>query len=188
MTSAKLIVLALAASIVAAVPAAAQRGMGDPEGVGRWEPAPSTETIEGVVSDVRVAQCAHTTGRADLGAHVFLATADGRTLNVHLGPYEALEDLVAGLDDGDRVTAEAFRTEAMPANHYVAVTITVDDETVRLRDADGLQPVWATGPRAGARIAADDLRPRRGAGPRVRGRAAEVVDGCWWQPPRSGRR
>lgn len=188
MAQTKLAVLAFAALLVAAGPADAQRGVGDPEGVGRWDTPPPTETIAGQVTDVRIAECEHTTGHADLGAHVFLATADGRTLNVHLGPIEALEDFVAGLDDGDSVSAEAFHTEAMPADHFVAVTVTVDGETFRLRAADDLQPVWATGPRAGARIAADDLRPRQGAAPRLRGQAPEVVERCWWHAPRRGQR
>ncbi len=189
MTATTMAALALAALLVGVPPAAAQRGMGDAEGVGRWDTPPPTATVGGTVADVEVAECAHTTGRADLGAHVFLAAADGRTLNVHLGPFAALEDLVATLEDGAEVEAEAFRTDAMPPDHYVAVTVTVDGQTVRLRDGDDLQPLWATGPRAGTRFDAADLeRPRGGTGPRLRGREPRVTDRCWWQPPRRGER
>lgn len=179
----------LAAGLLASAPALAQRGMGDDIGVAQWDTPPQTQPIAGRVSDIQIAECKHTTGKADIGAHVFLDTDDGRTLNVHLGPFDVLEELVENLEDGTPVAAEAFRTEAMPADHFVAVTLTIDGSETRLRAADDLRPVWATGPAGprGPRAGAGRGPGEPGAGPgarepRLRGRGPQVMDDCWWQP------
>ncbi|MFW5833603.1 MAG: hypothetical protein ACOCYE_05855, partial [Pseudomonadota bacterium] len=173
--------LAAAFGLVLAGGAFAQRGMGDPSGVARWDEVPPLQTVAGTVADVRVEACEQTTGPADLGAHVLLDAESGTVLNVHLGPFVAVEDLVGELAEGASVDARAFRTEAMPEHHYVAVELTVDDETTRLRNPDDLQPLWARGPRAGRRFSADDAAGTAAAD-RARGREVRRTDRCWWLP------
>ncbi len=190
------LVAALAA--LTAPPLLAQRGMGDESGIAQWDTLPPTTQISGRVSDLKIAECKSTTGKADLGAHVFLDTDDGRTLNVHMGPYDVLESLVADLEDGTEVSATAFRTDAMPEDHYVAVTVNLAGTETTLRNPDTLRPTWSTELQAGAGQTrqAGEGASRRGEGPgaaergnpRLRGRGPSASEDCWWQPPRRGDR
>jgi hypothetical protein len=167
----------LAAMLVVSVAggAAAQKGAGDPAGVARG-PLPDVVPIAGIVVDAKIARCPNTTGRADVGAHIFVEGADGQRSNVHLGPVAAVDSLLDRLPDGTEVSARVFRTDALPPDHYVAVDVTVDGETVRLRD-DGLRPAWAIGP--GRSGQGQGGQPRRAW-------QAEGPGGCWWIEPEPG--
>lgn len=141
-------VMALALlAIVLAVPAVAQRGTGDSEGIVRQGIQPPLVPLAGTVEEVVIGPCHRTTGRAAIGAHVMLATGDG-VLNLHLGPAAVLDDLVERLAVGTPVTVNAFRTDALPAGAYVAQEVTVGGDTFVLRD-DILRPMWAIGPGGG---------------------------------------
>jgi hypothetical protein len=86
---------------------------------------------------------------------------------------EAVDGILAAAEVGDAVEARVFRTDAMPAGAFAAVTVTLDDGTFRLRDSN-LRPDWARGPAGG------------GAG---RGGAAGRGPGggrCWWELPNGG--
>ncbi|MEY6433058.1 hypothetical protein ABC977_11645 [Thioalkalicoccus limnaeus] len=183
MKHATLIIVAITIALFAAVNAWAQRGVGDDTGVARWPEQPAIQRIAGRVSDVKIAQCEQTTGRADVGAHVFVDTDDGRTLNVHLGPFDVLADLVTNVDDGIRIAARVFRTDSMPPDHFVAITVTIADQETRLRSDDDLRPVWAREPRQRGPRAGDPGHQGQRAY-QLRGRGPVVTDPCWWQPPR----
>ena len=59
------------------------------------------------------------------------------------------------------VTTRVFRTEKMPKGNYNAITITVDNNTMRLREPN-LRPVWAGQARLGrGRHQSDIDRPKR---------------------------
>jgi hypothetical protein len=66
------------------------------------------------------------------------------------------------------IKVEAFRTTKMKDNHFVAMSLTYDDRTVRFRD-ETLRPTWAGGG-GGAWLASDSFsvgarsRPRGGWG------------------------
>ena len=122
----------------------AQRGMGDPVGVARQAVKPEVISLSGEVLAVKTGPCEKTTGRADVGSHVFLKTPKGEKVNIHLGPAAAVDYLVERLPVGKKVTADVFRTAKMPTSHYVAQSLTFDGTTIRLRD-EGLRPFWARG-------------------------------------------
>ena len=71
-----------------------------------------------------------------------------RTLNVHLGPADEGAFLTKQLSAGMNAKLEAFRTEDMQPDHYVARLIQFDDQKVELRDAT-LHPQWAGQPVGG---------------------------------------
>ena len=125
--------------------AEAQRGTGQASGIARQEVEVQRVTLSGVVVEVEAGPCENTTGRSLVGTHFFLQTPDDKTLNIHLGPTDQIETLVPALDVGEEVQVEAFRTERMQADHYVARSITVGDQVLRLRD-ENLRPVWAGPP------------------------------------------
>jgi len=131
-----------------AVPVFAQRGMGDPEGVAQKAVKPALVTLTGKVHEVVTQPCEQTTGRSYLGTHLTLIAPDETELNVHLGPAVRVESIVDQLAKGQRVEVAAFRTDKMPENHYVAQSIVVDEEVLRLRD-ENLRPLWAGGPGRG---------------------------------------
>ncbi|MQX36503.1 hypothetical protein [Roseospira navarrensis] len=170
---------ALAAATLAA-PAAAQRGMGEAQGLTRQGATLPMTMLSGVVRDLKIDTCEQTTGRAVTGVHAIVETPDHGTVNLHLGPAVALEDLTAHLQPGEDLSAEAFRTDIMPADAFVARTVTVDGTTFELRGPT-LRPHWAIGPGGG---------PKGGAG---MGRGGGVGQGmgqgqgmgrsgrpCWW--------
>ena len=74
---------------------------------------------------------------------MFLKMADGRKINLHLGPNTAVERLMTGLKEGTSLRVRAFRTEEMEKNAYVAVSLRGRGRAVVLRDPDTLRPVWA---------------------------------------------
>jgi hypothetical protein len=134
-----LVLLGLATSV-----ALAQRGTGQLSGVARQALEIDTVTLWGTVVEVESHPCESTTGRSPVGTHFFLKTGEDKTLNIHLGPAVQVEPVARALPVGKQVQVQAFRTERMQADHYVAQWITVGDHTLRLRD-DNLRPVWAGG-------------------------------------------
>jgi hypothetical protein len=52
--------------------------------------------------------------------------------------------LVDRLAVGDEVVVQAFRTDALKPDHYIATAVTVDGQVVALRD-ESLRPNWAGG-------------------------------------------
>jgi hypothetical protein len=149
---------------LAAPLALAQRGVGDPAGVARAGVKPAIATLSGTVLEVKTEPCTNTTGRFPLGTHFLLKTAEGQTLNIHLGPATMVETTAKELVRGKAVKVEVFRTEKMQEGHYVARTLTYGERTVTLRD-ETLQPVWAGGAGAGSARGGAGLGPGRGAGP-----------------------
>ncbi len=141
-------VIVVAATVVLfaiAVPVArAQRGVGDPSGVASQAVKPKTVSLSGKLVEVKTGPCESTTGRFPVGTHIILETAPKQQLNIHLGPADAVADIVAKLSPGQALSVKAFRTEKMKENHYVAQSLTFGKTTVALRDA-GLRPVWAGG-------------------------------------------
>jgi len=136
--------LATAGVIGMTMPVYAQRGTGEPEGMARRAAKPPIEQLQGTVQKIITEECENTTGRARVGAHFILRTAEGETRNVHLGPATAPEVKAAvdALSEGQAVTVRGFRTDRMPAGHYNAVKLESADQTVVLRRAD-LRPLWA---------------------------------------------
>ena len=129
---------------VVALPAHAQKGMGEQTGVGRQAAKPEVISLSGKVLAIETGPCKTTTGRADVGSHLLLKTPKGKELNVHLGPTAAVGYIIAQLPVGKKVTVHAFRTTKMPKNHYAAQSLTFGSTTIRLRDAS-LRPFWAGG-------------------------------------------
>ncbi len=122
----------------------AQRGVGDATGIARQPVKPEIVSLSGKIIEIQTGPCAATTGRSLTGAHLIVESPDKQRLNIHLGPADALADVVGGLAAGQEIAVRTFRTERMKENHYVAQTLTADQMTVELRDAD-LRPTWARG-------------------------------------------
>ena len=165
-------------------PVLAQRGTGDEQGIVRSGVAVEPAAVAGIVTDVMQTQCAETTGRSPVGVHLIVDAPDGEPINLHLGPLTAMDDVLAAVQEGDVIQAEAFRTDALAADNYVARTLTVDGRTFALRD-DDLRPVWAggTGQRAG--MGRGDGRGRTGGGQGGRGQGGAQGLGlgfgpCFW--------
>ena len=121
-----------------------QRGMGDNEGVVRQAVETKRMTVEGTVKEIIIEKCENTTGPFVMGMHLLLTTGEKKQYNVHLGPAVLIKDLVKPLEAGQSVTVQAFRTEKMPTEHFVAIALKFDGKTVRLRD-EKLRPAWAGG-------------------------------------------
>jgi hypothetical protein len=161
----------------AASPVAAQRGMGGDEGVARMRVRPEVVTLAGEIVAINVGPCERTTGRARVGVHLLVeraaavekdaserATAPTEAAlepwNIHIGPQLVVYEMLAKFPLGTQVTVAAFRTDKMPANHYVAQKVASEEATVTLRD-ETLRPAWAGSGGPGA-----DDRPTRPTGPR----------------------
>lgn len=155
------IVLAVAIGMLA-VTASAQRGTGADTGVAQRIPSPSIVTKSGKITKVETGPCEGTTGRSLSGVHLLIQEPNGDTLNLHLGPTEALNTVVDRLAPGQSLSFEAFRTDRLPSNHFIAKTLMLDDEVIRLRD-DNLRPSWAYGGRGRGPV--DGRGPGGGWGP-----------------------
>ena len=159
-----------------AMPAAAQKGMGEPTGVARQAVKPPIETMSGAIKNIKVGPCERTTGRSLQGVHLIVQAESGKTINLHLGPAAALDDVLDQLSAGQQVTFEAFRTDAMPQDAYVAKSLKIGDTTFELRD-DNLRPNWAIAARGG-RGGGAGMGAGRGSG---QGRRPGAGGGsCYW--------
>jgi hypothetical protein len=133
-------------------PVVAQRGMGGQAGVARMPVKPEIVTLTGKLTAISVGPCEQTTGRARVGVHLVVeptaptaegaATAKAEPLNIHVGPAAVVQEMLTKFPIGTQMTIAAFRTDKMPANHYVAQSLKSDDASVTLRD-ESLRPVWA---------------------------------------------
>lgn len=141
----------------------AQKGRGDQTGVARSGQVPDVIDLAGTVTGMMSGPCKSTTGRSESGTHLILRTAEGRIINLHLGPTDVLAPYAPLLASGTDVSARAFRTEAMSANAFIAQSLQVGEETIELR-RDDLQPVWALGATDGRRMGGPSGGGRGGGG------------------------
>src|SRR5512144_1433160 len=162
--------MALLLGLLIAVPAAAQKGMGEPTGVARQAVKPPIETMSGTIKDIKIGPCERTTGRSLEGVHLIVQAESGKAINLHLGPAAALEGVLDQLSAGQQITFEAFRTDAMPQDAYVAKSLKAGDATFDLRD-DSLRPKWAGGRGGG---------PGMGAGRGLGQGRGPGGGGCYW--------
>ncbi|MEQ8850110.1 hypothetical protein [Botrimarina sp.] len=154
-----LLVGATAAALLAASPAVSQRGVGEPVGVAQQPDATETVSVSGVLEEVRIGPCEHTTGRSPVGAHLIVAPDDSAAVNVHLGPSAAVDRYVQRLRVGEPIAVEGFTTARLPEGEVVAQKVSQAGTTYVLRD-ENLRPTWARGP--GWRATADAAPPRDG--------------------------
>lgn len=134
--------------VALALPAQAQKGTGEATGLARQGAQPAIETMSGTIKEVKVGPCKDTTGRSLEGMHLFVQTLDRGTVNLHLGPSDALDGALKSLTVGQTITFDAFRTKRLPKDAYIAKRVTTIEKTLKLRE-DDLRPVWAAGPGGG---------------------------------------
>ncbi len=142
--------VALLAIVSFVPPATAQKGTGEPAGVGRQAVKPPIEAMSGTIKDVKRGPCEKTTGRSVEGVHLIVQAQDNRTINLHLGPASSLADVIAQLSPGQEIKFDAFRTERMPKDAYVAKSLTAGGKSFALRN-DSLRPKWAGRGQGGGR-------------------------------------
>ncbi len=135
--------MALAGLLLGVSETPGQKGIGEAEGLVRSGKSVTRLELAGAVDHLATHPCTHTTGRADEGTHLHLNTDDGRTLNIHLGPADAVAGLLPALEPGQRVSLDAFRTADLPDGQAVAITVRREGGEVMLRDPDTLKPVWS---------------------------------------------
>jgi hypothetical protein len=117
--------------------------MGEPGGMSQRAIQPEITTLAGKILEIRTGPCEHTTGKSLSGTHL-IVKENGKKLNIHLGPEEAVGHVIDQLAIGSWVTFDIFHTERMPENAYIAKSLTFDDEIIRLRD-DNLRHSWTSG-------------------------------------------
>jgi hypothetical protein len=142
------LMIALFAALLFSIPATAQKGTGEATGVAQQAVKPPVITVSGKLLEIKTGPCENTTGRSPVGTHLIVQSEDGVNLDIHLGPENAVDHIVDQLTIGQSVTFEAFRTEQLPDNAYIAKSLRLDDKVIHLRD-DNLRPSWAYGPGMG---------------------------------------
>lgn len=136
------LVLCILIGLTSAV-SAGQKGLGDSTGIVKADELPEVVSLVGKLIKFNTHPCEMTTGKAPLGTHLLLKMDDGREINLHLGPSTAIERLLAKVKEGSTLQVQAFRTEKMKKDDYVAVSLNDGNQTVELRDSKTLRPVWA---------------------------------------------
>lgn len=124
--------------------APAQKGVGETTGVAQQVVKSKVTSVSGTIRRIETGPCKATTGRADIGTHLVIETAKGEKLNIHLGPTAVVRYITNRLKTGDTVTVNAFRTEKMTEDHFVAQSIVLGKASAQLRD-ENLRPYWAGG-------------------------------------------
>jgi hypothetical protein len=169
----------------AAIEVHAQKGVGDSIGIAQQAIKPEVVSLSGSVKAIMIEPCEMTKGRSTKGTHILLETAVGDQQNIHLGPTASVSHVADKLVVGQTVTVQAFRTDALPKDNFVAQALKIGDETLQLRD-ENLRPMWA-GDRAerkgrgkSQRGVGNQRGPGQGNGAaygRGRGQARNVADG-----------
>lgn len=141
--STQLILLAAGLLILSVATADAQRGRGNFIGMGQELVKPDIVELSGELVEIKTGPCEQTTGHALIGTHLFIReNTDGPLMNIHLGDANAVDKTVAGLVIGHQVNIQAFRTDLLDNNHYIAMELESDGRSVVLRTSD-FRPVWA---------------------------------------------
>jgi hypothetical protein len=152
-------------SMAVATAALAQRGVGEPSGIARQAVRPELSVVSGTLKAIEIGPCQQTTGRYPIGTHLVLTTKDGAQINVHVGPAAVAKSLTDQLAIGEEIRVDAFRTDKMAENHFIAKAVHFNGKTVELRDAS-LRPNWARGGRGFGQwpMQANRSSGRRGGG------------------------
>jgi hypothetical protein len=124
---------------LAALPALAQAGAGQPQGRPRYNPSTET-TVKGTIQEVQ-----QRTRGAWTGTHVILKTEQG-TLDVHLGPSDFLAKQHLTLSSGDRIEVTGSKVNIGQAEELLARTVKKGDKVFTLRNERGI-PEWSRGRR-----------------------------------------
>jgi hypothetical protein len=119
----------------------AQKGTGEPTGMGQRADKPAIVSMSGIVKDNKIGPCKQTTGRSSEGAHLIIQSQE-KSINLHLGPSSDVGDVLKAATVGQQITFDGFRTDRMPPDAYVAKTVKTAGQTFTLRD-DDLRPRWA---------------------------------------------
>jgi hypothetical protein len=142
----KLLHIALASTLALLIGvsvASAQKGRGDDQGLSRTGYVAQIKQIEGTLERIKIGPCAHTTGRAENGVHLFVRAENGTLMNWHLGPDFAVLPLLDDLEAGATVQAKAFQTEKVAQRQYIVKTLSFGATEIILRDG-ALKPMWST--------------------------------------------
>lgn len=121
----------------------AQKGMGNSTGIAREFEQPEIELIVGRLDHIKTGPCEHATGYAYIGTHIFIKTDQSDELiNIHLGAAYAVKSFVDELEIGEEISIQAFRTDELQPQDFIAKEITTNGRTLQLRD-ENLRPFWA---------------------------------------------
>jgi hypothetical protein len=118
--------------------AVAQPGRGCCMGARNYDPATET-TLKGVVGSVTE----YPGRRASSGVHFMLKT-EAETVDVHVGPSWFLADKKFALAQGDEVQVTGSKIKMRGGDVLLAREIKKGDQTLTLRNAQGI-PLWARG-------------------------------------------
>ena len=127
--------------LLLAFPGLAQKGTGAVEGIASSAEKPAIETLTGELLEIKIGPCKHTTGKSMIGSHLLLRQGK-KTLNIHLGPEQAVAHVVEQLSPGMALSVEAFQTTRLTDDAYIAKVLLLEDQRIQLRD-DNLRPSWA---------------------------------------------
>jgi hypothetical protein len=120
-----------------------QKGANDQYGIARLRQSIAIEKLEVEILKIVEGPCENTMGRSDSGTHLIVRNmADGKQLNIHLGPTNQMQTLVALLPPGKKISAEVFRTPKLAEDQYISKELVIDDLVYEIRDQD-LRPFWA---------------------------------------------
>lgn len=121
----------------------AQKGVGNSIGIARGFEQPEIELIEGTLDHIKTGPCEHAAGYAYTGTHLFIKSGDtDQLINVHLRAANAVESFVNGLEIGQEVSIDGFRTDELQPLNFIAREVSANGHTLTLRD-ENLRPFWA---------------------------------------------
>jgi uncharacterized Zn finger protein len=110
---------------------------------------PSTEiTLKGSIEEVKEMDCANC-GPNMKGTHLVVKTADGKSVEVDLGPARFLSDQKFSFQKGDSVEIVGSKVTMGNTQTVIAREVKKGDQTLTLRDSQGM-PRWSMGRRSGS--------------------------------------
>ncbi|MFP2995104.1 hypothetical protein ABN763_04305 [Spongiivirga sp. MCCC 1A20706] len=101
---------------------------------------PEVIELKGTVTSLEQGPCKFTNGDSISGTHIFLTTADKKTMKIHLGPTSEVLKFVENTN-GKNMVIKAFHTNKLPSGHYVAKELVINNNITVLRN-DVLLPFW----------------------------------------------
>lgn len=139
-----LLMLSLGVALLA-LPAAAQKRMGNGKVMPNYDPATEI-TVQGIVEEVlQISGPMEGMGRMHSmgGTHLSLKT-DKETLDVHIAPSHFLEQSKFAFAKGDQVEITGSKVKVQGSEAFLAREVKKGDKALTLRDARGV-PRWSMG-------------------------------------------
>ena len=98
-------------------------------------------TLSGKIRAIKTKLCERNQGGSRVCFHLTVLTSQQKEIDLHLGAKDIVGKVVNQLAVNQILAFDAFRSQQMPENSYIAKTLSLDDRVIHLNN-DVTTPNW----------------------------------------------